>query len=231
MERAPVRILVADDHEVVREGLGHLLSGEPNFELVGFACDGDEAVRKAETSRPDVILMDLVMPVLDGVGAIHRLRERGVDCAVVVLTTFLEESKVRQALDAGATGYLLKDVAKDELKNAIRTAAEGGTVLHPEAQEILIRPGSTNGAALEALTDRELDVLRLIASGKSNKAIAKALFLTVGTVKGYVSKILGKLGVRDRTQAALYAVREGLVDPAGELMAGELTPPGPRPER
>ncbi len=226
VEGDPVKILVVDDHEVVREGLGHLLSGEPKFELVGFASDGEEAVRKAEACRPDVILMDLVMPVLDGVGAIHRLKECGVDCAVVVLTTFLEESKVRQALDAGATGYLLKDVAKDELKSAIRIAAQGGTVLHPEAEEILIRPGSSNGAGLEALTDRELDVLRLIASGRSNKAIAKALFLSVGTVKGYVSKILGKLGVRDRTQAALYAVREGLVDPAGELMQ-----PGPRPER
>ena len=212
-----VRILVADDHEVVREGLGHLLSGEPGFELVGFARDGEEAVQRAETDRPDVILMDLVMPVLDGIGAIERLRERGVESAVLVLTTFLAESKVRQALDAGAVGYLLKDVSKDELKAAIRSAAEGKPYFHPEAEEILVRdPSEIDGDALESLTDRERDVLRLIASGKSNKAIAKALFLSVGTVKGYVSKVLGKLGVRDRTQAALLAVREGLVDPGAD---------------
>jgi len=214
----PVRILIADDHEVVREGLGHLLGGEPGFELVGFARDGEEAVRKAESERPHVILMDLVMPVLDGVTAIGRLRESGVDSAIVVLTTFIEETKVRDALEAGAVGYLLKDVSKEELKSAIRSAAEGRHTLHPEAEEILLRPDTSNGSgALARLTDRERDVLRLIASGKSNKAIAKALFLSVGTVKGYVSKVLSKLRVQDRTQAALLAVREGLVDPGSEV--------------
>ena len=213
----PVRILVADDHEVVREGLGHLLSEEPGFELVGFARDGEEAVRKAQAEHPHVILMDLVMPVLDGLGAIGRLRDCGVDSAVLVLTTFIEESKVRDALDAGAVGYLLKDVSKEELKSAIRSAAEGRITLHPEAEEILVRPHSPNGSsALAPLTDRERDVLQLIASGKSNKAIAKALFLSVGTVKGYVSKVLSKLDVQDRTQAALLAVREGMVDPGSE---------------
>ena len=213
-----IRVLIADDHEVVREGLGMFLTEEPDFDVVGFARDGNDAVAKAFSERPDVILMDLLMPGLDGLGAIQELRARGNQAAVLVLTTFIEEEKVREALAAGALGYLLKDVRKDELKTAIRSAAEGRTTLHPEAQQVLVQQISSPRASspVDALTDRERDVLRLIASGKSNKAIARALFLSVGTVKGYVSQVLAKLGVRDRTQAALLAVREGMVDLEGE---------------
>lgn len=213
-----IRVLIADDHEVVREGLGMFLTEEPDFDVVGFARDGNDAVAKAFSERPDVILMDLLMPGLDGLGAIQELRAQGNQAAVLVLTTFIEEEKVREALAAGALGYLLKDVRKDELKTAIRSAAEGRTTLHPEAQQVLVQQISSPRASspVDALTDRERDVLRLIASGKSNKAIARALFLSVGTVKGYVSQVLAKLGVRDRTQAALLAVREGMVDLEGE---------------
>lgn len=209
-----IRVLIADDHEVVREGLGTFLTEEPDFDVVGFAKDGNDAVAKAVSERPDVILMDLLMPGLDGLGAIRALRAQGSEAAVLVLTTFIEEEKVREALAAGALGYLLKDVRKDELKSAIRSAADGRTTLHPEAQQVLVQQISSprTSSPVDSLTDRERDVLRLIASGKSNKAIARALFLSVGTVKGYVSQVLAKLGVRDRTQAALLAVREGMVD-------------------
>ena len=209
-----VRVLIADDHEVVREGLGAFLAEEEDFTVVGYARDGEEAIAVAARERPDVILMDLLMPNLDGLGAIERLKETGNEAAVLVLTTFIEESKVREALEVGAVGYLLKDVRRCELKSAIRAAAEGETTLHPEAQHLLEeqRTPSAPAEVLAALTDRERDVLRLIASGRSNKAIARELLLSVGTVKGYVSQVLAKLEVRDRTQAALLAVKEGVVD-------------------
>lgn len=209
-----VRVLIADDHEVVREGLGAFLAEEKDFTVVGYARDGEEAIAVAEQERPDVILMDLLMPKLDGLGAIERLKESGNDAAVLVLTTFLEEARVRQALAVGALGYLLKDVRRSELAAAIRSAAKGKTTLHPEAQHLLDESlrSSEEASALAALTDRERDVLKLIATGRSNKAIARELLLSVGTVKGYVSQVLAKLDVRDRTQAALLAVKEGVVD-------------------
>ncbi len=209
-----IRILIADDHEVVREGLGIFLAEEPDFEVIAFASDGEAAVATAAAENPDVILMDLVMPGLDGLGALRQIKEAGNAAAILVLTTYVEQAKVREALAAGALGYLLKDVRKDELVAAIRSAASGCVTLHPEAQQLLSETAvlGTDASPLERLTDRERDVLRLIASGRSNKAIARALFLSVGTVKGYVSQVLAKLGVRDRTQAALLAVREGVVD-------------------
>jgi DNA-binding NarL/FixJ family response regulator len=213
--KPPVRVLIADDHAVVREGLNLFLAEEnDDVEVVGEARDGAEAVSAAQRLKPDVILMDVMMPRMDGIEALRRIKESGLRTQILMLTTFAEESQVRQAIQAGAIGYLMKDVLKPELIAAIRAASQGRPTLHPEAQSRLITHLTTPAAPtpLDALTDRERDVLRLIARGKSNKAIASTLFLSVGTVKGYVSAILSKLNVADRTQAALLAVRHGLGD-------------------
>ncbi|MCA9736103.1 MAG: response regulator transcription factor [Gemmatimonadota bacterium] len=210
-----IRVVIADDHAVVREGLGLFLSEEaPDIELVGHARTGAEALERVVELQPDVVLMDLVMPKMDGLEAMRQLRAAGTRARVIVLTTYIEEAKVREALGLGAVGYLLKDVGRDDLTAAIRAAHEGRTTLHPDAQQMLVHhlTAPVRTSPLEELTERERDVLKLIASGMSNKAIAKTLFLSVGTVKGYVSAVLAKLGVSDRTQAALVAVREGLVD-------------------
>ncbi|MEZ4416835.1 MAG: response regulator transcription factor [Gemmatimonadota bacterium] len=214
-----IRVLIVDDHAVVREGLELFLSEEAeDIQVVAHAKDGAEALRLVHELDPDVVLMDLVMPGMDGLEAMRRLRANGGRARVIVLTTFIEEGKVREALGLGALGYLLKDVGRDDLVAAIRAAHQGRTTLHPDAQQMLVHhlTAPPRTSPLEELTERERDVLRLIASGKSNKAIAKTLFLSVGTVKGYVSAVLAKLGVNDRTQAALLAVREGLVDVAAD---------------
>lgn len=212
-DSTPLRVLIADDHAVVREGL-HLFLEEEVSEItvVGAASDGEEAIRLARKLKPDVILMDLVMPRLDGIEAIRRLRDAGVSSRVLILTSFSDDQRVRDAIKAGAIGYLLKDVLKADLLDAIRAAAQGRPTLHPEAQERLMRQVAAPPASspLDTLTERERDVLRLIAQGKSNKEIAVGLFLTVGTVKGYVSAVLAKLGVADRTQAALFAMKHHL---------------------
>src|SRR5262245_48534139 len=207
-----IRLLIADDPAVVREGLQLFFSEESDIEVVGTASDGLEAVAAAERLRPDVILLDVMMPRLNGIEALRQIRERGLRARVLMLTTFAEDSNVRDALQAGAIGYLLKDVLRPELLAAIRAAAVGKPTLHPEAQSRLISQLVEPAAAspIDALTTRERDVLMLIATGHSNKAIAAKLFLSVGTVKGYVSAILEKLGVADRTQAALLAVRHGV---------------------
>lgn len=209
----PIRVLIVDDHRVVREGLQAFLGEERDeIELVGEAEDGEEAVRAAEALRPNVILMDLVMPGVDGIETLRRLRERGVESRVLILTTFVDDERVRAAIEAGAVGYLLKDVDREELLGAIRAAVAGKPTLHPAAQETLIRQVTAprEPSPFDPLTDRELDVLRLIAQGRSNKAIAAELDLGLGTVKGYVSEILAKLQVTSRTQAALLAVEKGL---------------------
>lgn len=207
-----IRLMIADDHELVREGLRTLLIEEPTVELVGDAADGREAVAMATLHRPEVALLDIIMPHLDGIEATRQIRAAVATCQVLVLTSFAEDAQVREALQAGAIGYLLKDIRKAELVRAIRDAAEGRPTLHPEAQRHLIRqvvsPEPTSPWL--DLTPREQEVLRLIASGRSNKEIGAALNLTEGTVKGYVSAVLVKLGVSDRTQAALYAVKHGL---------------------
>jgi two-component system, NarL family, response regulator LiaR len=210
---APIRVLIVDDHAVVREGLELFLAERPgDIEVVGQAADGEDALPLAQKLKPDVILMDLMMPRMGGIEATRRLKEAGVTSRVLMLTTFADDQQVRDAIQAGAIGYLLKDVQRSDLLAAIRAAADGRATLHPEAQQRLLRQLTTPAPAspIDALTDREKDVLRLIARGKSNKAIANTLKLSVGTVKGYVSAILAKLGARDRTQAALIAVRNGM---------------------
>jgi DNA-binding NarL/FixJ family response regulator len=207
----PIQVLIVDDHAIVREGLQTLLSEEPEVAIIGEAVNGLEAVRLAGELRPDVILMDLMMPELDGIEATRRIREANVPGRVLVLTSFADDKRVPAAIKAGAVGYLLKDVLKEELMSAIRAAAEGKPTLHPEAQRhLMTQVVSPSASRLETLTQREQDILRLIARGYSNKEIASALHLTEGTVKGYVSTVLAKLEVADRTQAALYAVKHGL---------------------
>jgi DNA-binding NarL/FixJ family response regulator len=209
----PIRVLIVDDHAIVREGLHTLLSEESEFLVVGEATRGTEALTQVDKLQPDVVLMDLAMPEMDGIETIRRLQQKKAKCNILVLTSFGEDQRVRDAIQAGAIGYLLKDVLKGDLLRAIRAAARGEPTLHPEAQRVLMRQTAAPVSLLEELTEREMDVLQLIAQGRSNKEIAARLHLTEGTVKGYVSTILDKLQVEDRTQAALYAVKHGL---AGE---------------
>jgi DNA-binding NarL/FixJ family response regulator len=212
MTDASIGVLIVDDHQIVREGLATLLSEEPDIRVLAEAENGAQALNLAATLQPDVILMDLLMPQMDGIEATRQLREGNHPGQVLVLTSYAEDHRVSDAIRAGAIGYLLKDVLKDDLLRAIRNAAIGAPTLHPVAQRQLMQQVSSPSTAslLHTLTDRERDVLRCIARGESNKEIARRLHLTEGTVKGYVSAILAKLCVADRTQAALYAVKHGL---------------------
>lgn len=205
-----IRILIADDHAVVRQGLRMFLSLDPELEVVGEASDGAQALRLARELRPDVVLMDLLMPVLDGIAATAAIRRELPDTEVVALTTVLEDAAVIGAVRAGAIGYLLKDAQADDLCHAIRAAAAGQVQLEPRAAARLVREVRAP-QSLEVLTERETDVLRLLADGLANKEIARALKINEKTVKTHVSNILGKLGVQSRTQAALHALRIGLV--------------------
>ncbi len=208
----PVKVMIVDDHPIVREGLSMLLGEERAIHVVGKARNGAEALSRLPHLQPDVVLMDLMMPEMDGISATAQIRQQFPACQVLVLTSFAEDRRVPDAIQAGAVGYLLKDVLKDDLLRAIFAAARGEPTLHPEAQRQLMQqvaaPPKTT--LLDTLTAREVDVLRLISRGYSNKEIGAALHLAEGTVKGYVSAILGKLQVADRTQAALYAVKHGL---------------------
>lgn len=212
MPGSPVKVMIVDDHAIVREGLTMVLSEEAGIEVVGEAGNGVEALARIGQLKPDVVLMDLVMPEMDGITATAKIRQAYPNCQVLVLTSFAEDQRVPDAIQAGAVGYLLKDVLKAELVRAIQAVAGGKLTLHPEAQRQLVQQIVTPAAPnlLERLTGREIDVLRLLARGKSNKEIAAALHLTEGTVKGYVSTVLSKLQVTDRTQAALYAVKHGI---------------------
>ena len=205
-----IRILIVDDHAVVRQGLRMVLGLDPELEVVGEAGDGAEAVEQARKLRPDVVLMDLVMPKLDGVAATAAIRRELPDVEVIALTSVLEDASVIGAVRAGAMGYLLKDTQADELCRAIKAAAAGQVQLSPQAAARLLREVRAPESP-EALTEREADVLRLLARGKANKEIARELEVGEQTVKSHVGHILAKLGVHSRTQAALHAVRIGLV--------------------
>lgn len=206
-----IRILVVDDHSVVRHGLRMFLGLEPEFDVVGEATNGAEALQKARELQPDVVLMDLLMPVMDGIQATAALRQEMPDVEVIALTSVLEDASVYSALRAGAIGYLLKDTEADELVRAIKAAAQGQVQLSPQAAARLMREVRMPDSP-EALTEREVEVLRQLALGYSNKEIAQHLSIGEKTVKTHVSNILSKLNVASRTQAALYAVRLGLVD-------------------
>jgi two-component system, NarL family, response regulator LiaR len=205
-----VRILIVDDHAVVRQGLRMFLGLDTEFEIVGEAVDGAQAVVLARQLRPDVVLMDLLMPGMDGIHATAAIRSELPDTEVVALTSVLEDGAVVGAVRAGAIGYLLKDAQPDELRRAIRAAAAGQVQLSPKAAERLMREVRAPENP-EKLTEREVEVLRLLADGQSNKEIARTLTIGEKTVKTHVSNILAKLGVVSRTQAALYAARIGLV--------------------
>ncbi len=214
-EIMPIRILIVDDHSVVRQGLRMFLGLDPDLEIIGEAQDGAEGISKARELKPDVVLMDLLMPVMDGITAIGHIRREMPDVEVLALTSVLEDASVVGAVRAGAIGYLLKDTEADELCRAIKAAAGGQVQLSPKAAARLMREVRAPESP-EALTERETEVLRWLAGGQSNKEIAHTLGIGEKTVKTHVSNVLGKLGVQSRTQAALYAVRIGLA-PADEL--------------
>jgi DNA-binding NarL/FixJ family response regulator len=205
----PIRIVIADDHAVVRQGLKMFLQDDDDFEVVAEAQNGSEALALARELKPDVVLMDLLMPVMDGITAIGHIRREVPDTEVIALTSVLEDASVVGAVKAGAIGYLLKDTQAEELTRAIKAAANGQVQLSPQAAARLVREVRAPESP-ETLTERETDVLRLLAQGKANKEIAAALFIGENTVKTHVSSILVKLGVQSRTQAALYARQIGL---------------------
>ena len=205
-----IRVLITDDHGVVRQGLRMYLGLDPELEVVGEAANGEEALRMARELVPDVVLMDLLMPVMDGIAATGRIRAELPDVEVIALTSVLEDASVSGAVRAGAIGYLLKNTEAEDLGRAIKAAAEGQVQLAPEAAVRLMREVRAPESP-EALTERETEVLKLVAWGKANKQISHALSIGEKTVKAHVSSILAKLGVQSRTQAALYALRIGLV--------------------
>jgi len=210
-----IRVLIADDHAIVREGLRALIDTEPGIKLAGEASDGIEAVRQARILKPDVILLDLVMPHKDGLAAIAEIKRDQPDARILVLTSFAEDEKVFPAIKSGALGYLLKDTTPRDLLGAIRDVYRGESSLHPTIARKLIgelhRPAQPPPAG-EELTDREVEVLSLVARGLSNQEIADRLVVSERTVRKHVSNILGKLHLANRTQATLYALRTGLAD-------------------
>jgi DNA-binding NarL/FixJ family response regulator len=208
----PIKVLVVDDHQVVRRGLCTFLEVQDDIEVVGEAADGAEGVARAEELRPDVVLMDVKMPVMDGVEALRRLRELGNPARVLIVTSFTEQRTVVPALRAGAAGYVYKDVDPDALAGAIRSVDAGHVLLQQEVAGALLSEEASGPAQGRggSLTEREREVLGLIADGRSNREIARALVLSEKTVKTHVSNILMKLDLADRTQAALWAVRHGL---------------------
>ncbi|MEV4293012.1 response regulator transcription factor [Nonomuraea bangladeshensis] len=208
MAERPIRLLIADDHPIVRDGIRGMFAGDPGFEVLGEAGDGAQAVELARALDPDVILMDLRMPATDGVTAIKRLAELGIGARVLVLTTYDTDRDVLPAIEAGATGYLLKDTGRDELTRAVRTAARGEAVLSPSVATRLLGQVRTPADPLSA---RELEILRLIADGATNREAAARLFISEATVKSHVLHIYAKLGVNDRAAAVATAFRRGLL--------------------
>ena len=206
-----IRLLIVDDHPVVRDGIRGMFAGDPNFEVVGEAANGREAVARAAVLLPDVVLMDLRMPELDGVSATKEIVGRGLGARVLILTTYDTESDVLPAIEAGATGYLLKDTPRDELRRAVRAAAAGESVLSPPvARQVL---GRVRQPSRGTLSDRELEILVIVAHGATNKAVASQLFISEATVKTHLLHIYEKLGVNDRAAAVAAAYERGLITP------------------
>ncbi|MEU9237091.1 response regulator transcription factor [Streptomyces subrutilus] len=212
--RSGIRVLVVDDHQVVRRGLRTFLEVQEDIDVVGEASDGEEGIARAEELRPDVILMDIKMPGTDGIEALRRLRALANPARVLIVTSFTEQRTVVPALRAGAAGYVYKDIDPDALSGAIRSVHAGHVLLQPEVAEVLLAQEEQGASAGRpgSLTDREREVLGLVADGRSNREIARALVLSEKTVKTHVSNILMKLDLSDRTQAALWAVRHGLAE-------------------
>lgn len=221
---APIKVLVVDDHSVVRRGIRSFLDTVDDIQVVGEAANGEEAVDAFEELSPDVILMDLVMPVLNGTEAIRRIRKRKPDARILVLTSFGSDDKLFPAVKAGALGYLLKETEPEDLVRAIREAAAGRAALNPAVARRLLREFTKEHGFLpppDPLTEREVEVLRTLTLGLSNESIGERLFISEATVRTHVSNILGKLHLENRTQAALYALKEGLVglEDIGDLPA------------
>jgi two-component system, NarL family, response regulator LiaR len=207
-----IRILLADDHTVVRSGLSAVLAMQDDFKIVGEAADGEEALRLCESLKPDVVLMDLLMPKLDGVAATKAIKERWPQVQVIALTSFKEKEYVEGALKAGASGYLLKNVSADELVNSVRRAVAGQPSLSPEAAQVLIQKVNEPAQPGLDMTGREKEILALMVEGLSNNKIAERLTINQSTVKFHVSNILGKLGVTSRTEAVAMAVKRRLIE-------------------
>lgn len=208
-----LKILIADDHQIVRRGLRMTIDAEKDMKVLDEAVDGSQVLKLIKKHKPDVVLMDLQMPNVDGVDALKDIRPEFPELPILILTSFSDDAHIYTALRAGASGFLLKEMGGDELVEAIRGAAKGRPQLHPEIAKRLMARAPMPEDPFEKLTERERDLLKLLARGMSNKEIALQLTLTEMTVKGYVSDVLMKLGVSDRTQAALIAVRFGLVKP------------------
>ena len=219
------KILICDDQRVVREGLSAILSTVPGFTVTALAADGAEALESAATRRPDLVLMDLKMPVLNGIQATRKLKELYPDLPVLILTTFADDEWLFDAIRAGAAGYLLKDTGREELEKAIRGTLSGRSFIDPALTGKLFRkivdPSPRFSPREKELSDREREILRLIVQGRSNPQIARELYLAPGTVRNYVSALLQKMKVEDRTQAAVEAVRRGLVPPGERPGGGE----------
>jgi DNA-binding NarL/FixJ family response regulator len=203
-----IQVLIADDHGVIRDGLGRLIDGLPDIDLVGAAADGAEAVKRAQEIKPDVVLMDLEMPLVDGIEATRQIRSERPEIAVLVLTSFSDRPRILGALEAGACGYLLKDASSDEVAAGIRAAARGESPLDPRAARTVL-DARTEPDPLAALSQREREVLELLVEGLPNKLIARRLEISEKTVKSHLTRIFRELDVTDRTQAALWAERQG----------------------
>ncbi|MBN1146610.1 MAG: response regulator transcription factor [Anaerolineales bacterium] len=212
-----IKVLIVDDHQVVRQGLHTFLELQDDILVVGEASDGQAALEMVPLLQPDVVLMDLVMPRLDGIAATRQIKALGVPVKVIALTSFTEDDKVFPAIQAGASSYLLKDVSADALVEAVRAAYRGEARLHPDItrklmEQVAHQSSHPGEAPVEEITDREREVIRLVAQGRSNHEIAEELVISEKTVKTHISNILGKLNLSDRTQLAIYAIRRGLVD-------------------